>query len=67
LHLLAGCSGSAREGVANVVGHSDIRLTQNLYQHVFEPAKRDAENKMDAILNPVATTIATKTGSSGVN
>lgn len=25
---------------SEIVGHSDIRLTQNVYQHVFQPAKR---------------------------
>jgi integrase len=28
------------EVVAEIVGHSDIRLTQNVYQHVYREAKR---------------------------
>ena len=36
--------------IAEIVGHSDIRLTQNVYQHVFQPAKREAADKMNASL-----------------
>ena len=30
-----------------IVGHSDVRLTQNIYQHVYRDAKRDAASKID--------------------
>jgi integrase len=58
--------------IADIVGHSDIRLTQNVYQHVFQPAKRDAADKMDRLLtglaeNGVATSVATKPGFTPVN
>jgi hypothetical protein len=54
--------------IADIVGHSDIRLTQNVYQHVYQEARRDAADKMDALLsnagkapeNGVATSVATK-------
>ncbi len=52
--------------VAQIVGHSDIRLTQAVYQHVFEAGKREAANKMNELLervatpDPVATKVATK-------
>jgi integrase len=53
--------------IAEIVGHSDVRLTQNVYQHVYEDAKREAANKMDELLTrvttateiPVATNVAT--------
>lgn len=61
--------------IAEIVGHSDIRLTQNVYQHVYQEAKTEAAAKMDALLtggfgaleNPVATTVATKPLSGPVN
>ena len=37
--------------IAEIVGHSDVRLTQNVYQHVYRDAKRDAADKMDALLS----------------
>jgi len=53
--------------IAEIVGHSDVRLTQNVYQHVYREAKRDAANKMDELLarnavpeSLVATRVATK-------
>ena len=45
--------------ISEIVGHSDIRLTQNVYQHVFQPAKREAASKMNDLLTRVATPIAT--------
>lgn len=36
--------------IPEIVGHSDVRLTQNVYQHVFQPAKRDAAAKMNEVL-----------------
>lgn len=56
--------------IAEIVGHSDVRLTQNVYQHVYQDAKREAAKKMDDLLaqisstpeKPVATNVATKPG-----
>jgi integrase len=53
--------------IAEIVGHSDVRLTQNVYQHVYRDAKREAAGKIDAMLSTggttaesaVATTVAT--------
>lgn len=59
--------------IAEIVGHSDIRLTQAVYQHVFDAGKRDAADKMNELLekvatpNPVATKIATKPAPALVN
>jgi len=39
--------------ISEIVGHSDIRLTQNVYQHVFQPAKRDAAAKMDQVFSSI--------------
>jgi hypothetical protein len=34
-----------------IVGHSDVGLTQNVYQHVYQDVKRDAARKMDTWLS----------------
>ncbi len=36
--------------IAETVGHSDVRLTQAVDQHVFEAGKQEAARKMDALL-----------------
>lgn len=61
--------------ISRIVGHSDIRLTQNIYEHVYQPARKDAASRMNDFLteatepapNPVATTVATKAVSGMVN
>jgi integrase len=32
-----------------MLGHSDISITQNIYTHVFDDAKRDAADAMDRL------------------
>jgi len=51
--------------ISEILGHSDIRLTQNIYNHVYSEDKRGAADKMSALLttlrdtpeNPTATRI----------
>jgi len=57
---LLGAQGVPLKVIAEIVGHSDIRLTQNVYQHVFQPAKREAADKMNDLLTEV-------TGKAGKN
>jgi integrase len=64
---LLGAQGVPLKVIAEIVGHSDVRLTQNVYQHVYRDAKVDAASKMDALLTAasdaeklVATEVATK-------
>jgi integrase len=40
--------------VSRMVGHSSVTLTLNTYRHVFEKAKREAANAMDAALSEAA-------------
>jgi len=53
--------------IAEILGHSDVRLTQNVYQHVYREGKAEAAAKMDVLLaristmERVATTVATNT------
>jgi integrase len=72
---LLGAQGVPLKVIAEIVGHSDIRLTQNVYQHVYSEAKRAAADTMDTLLvglasapeTPVATTVATGSASRPVN
>lgn len=45
--------------VMELLGHSQIAITMNTYSHVIPALKKEAANQMDAILNPVATVVAT--------
>ena len=47
---LLGAQGVPLRTIADIVGHSDIRLTQNVYQHAFMSMKRDAVNALDVFL-----------------
>jgi hypothetical protein len=65
--------------VSEIVGHSDIRLTQSVYAHVYDEAKSAAAAKMDSLLvdagvgaenpavEPVPTRIPTKSRAGTVN
>jgi integrase len=72
---LLGAQGVPTKVIAEILGHSDIRLTQNVYQHIYSEAKRSAADTMDTLLTslantpekPVATKVATKTLPGGVN
>jgi len=59
---LLGAMGVPLRTIADIVGHSDIRLTQNIYQHAFMSMKREAvTSMMDEIRKRVATPLATET------
>ena len=65
LHFPSRAQGVPLKVISEIVGHSDIRLTQNVYQHVYKDAKREAAAKMDELLisaatEPVATSVVTK-------
>ena len=47
---LLAAEGVPLKTIAEIVGHSDIRLTQNIYQHVFSEEKKDAARAMDRVL-----------------
>lgn len=49
--------------VMELLGHSQIAITMNIYSHVVPALRKEAANQMDAILTPpgpVATSVATK-------
>jgi hypothetical protein len=41
----------AARGPGETLGHSDIRVTMNIYGHVFEAAKHEAACKLHALLS----------------
>jgi integrase len=56
--------------VMELLGHSQIGITLNLYSHLTPELRRETANQMDAILSrpkPDATTVATKTPNEAVN
>jgi hypothetical protein len=50
--------------ISEIIGHSAIRLTQDIYEHVFKEPKQSAAAAMERVLNPVAARVATKEPSS---
>jgi integrase len=55
------------KAISELLGHSSVAFTLQVYGHLLEETKREAADKMDAALSPVATTVATKAGFPGVN
>ena len=53
--------------ISEILGHSDVRLTQNVYQHVSMESKREAMTKMENALNPVATNLGYQEHNGKVN
>ena len=46
--------------ISYLLGHSSVSFTLQVYGHLMEETKREAADKMDAALTPVATCVATK-------
>ena len=55
------------KAISELLGHSSVALTLQVYGHLLEETKREAAVKMDAALAPVATSVATKPNSAKVN
>jgi integrase len=50
--------------ITELLGHSSVAFTLQVYGHLMEETKRDTVSKMDhALMSPVATSLATKTAS----
>jgi integrase len=41
--------------ISELLGHSSVAFTLQVYGHLLEETKRDTADKMDAALSPVAT------------
>jgi integrase len=48
------------KAISELLGHSSVAFTLQVYGHLLEETKREAADKMDAALSPVATRVATK-------
>jgi integrase len=55
------------KAISELLGHSSVAFTLQVYGHLLEETKRETAAKMDAALSPVATSVATKTESMKVN
>ena len=56
--------------IMEILGHSQIAITMNLYAHVIPAMQKEVAAQIDAILapaQPTATTVATKSASEQVN
>lgn len=62
---LLGAQGVPVRVIAEILGHSDIRLTQNVYQHVYQEAKAEAAAKMDALLTGISVSAETRLATTG--
>jgi len=59
--------GATLHEVKEVLGHAQIRLTSDLYGHAYLAAKREVVSRVDAILNPVAPSMAPLAASEAIN
>ena len=46
------------KAIQELLGHSSVAFTLQVYGHLFEEAKRETADKMDSILAPVASSVA---------
>ena len=59
--------GVSAKAISDLLGHSAASFTLQVYGHLMEETKREVAARMDAVLNPVATSVATKTVPGSVN
>jgi hypothetical protein len=50
--------------VQEILGHSHVSTTLGIYSHMIPLLKRDAAERMDALLGPAETAVNTPTGTS---
>jgi integrase len=55
------------KAISELLGHSSVAFTLQVYGHLLEETKRETAEKMDSALSPVATTVATKRGENPAN
>ena len=46
--------------ISDLLGHSAVSFTLQVYGHLMEETKQEVAAQMDAVLNPVATSVATQ-------
>ncbi len=55
------------KAISELLGHSSVAFTLQVYGHLLEETKRETADKMDAALSRVATTVATRPGLQKIN
>ena len=55
------------KAISELLGHSSVAFTLQVYGHLLEETKQETADKMDAALHVVATSVATKTGPTPVS
>jgi integrase len=48
------------KAISELLGHSSVAFTLQVYGHLLEETRKETADRMDAALSPVATTVATK-------
>lgn len=46
------------KAIQELLGHSSVAFTLQVYGHLFEESKRETADKMDSVLGPVASGVA---------
>ena len=46
------------KAIQELLGHSSVAFTLQVYGHLFEESKRETADKMDSVLRPVASSVA---------
>ena len=64
---LLAASGASLKEAQEILGHSSYQLTANLCTHVFEKAKRDAMDRMDAFIITLKDVMVTSYQTGGSN
>ena len=59
--------GLSFKAIQETLGHSDIRITLNLYAHLYPEAAQQVADRMDEILVPVAPDVAPTRSDKEVN
>jgi integrase len=55
------------KAIQELLGHSSVAFTLQVYGHLFDEAKQETENKMDSVLGPVAASAAARPGPRSVH
>ncbi len=59
--------GVSSKAISELLGHSAVAFTLQVYGHLMEDTRREVASRMDDALSPVATSVATKTVTERVN
>jgi integrase len=46
------------KAIQEPLGHSSVAFTLQVYGHLFEESKRETADKMDSVLGPAASSVA---------